>query len=636
MNIRRTILASILAFTTLACIAVPASARATRELVTAFGAFGDPTGLAVDQETGNVYVADEKADTVDVFGAAGGAPAGGAPSQITGLNFKEGFPAGVAVDNSCYEHEPRLTGQACEEYDPSYGDLYVVSTEFPHEFLEKFKLNSEDKYELVKEIPAGEPLGVTVDSQGNVYVVGYFTLTVTEFRKDVKKVLNGGKEEIEETLEEISIPENILGLEGQAHPGYVAVDDSGDVYASNRFESQGTSEGNKGVAKLEVDPAGKVISEEALAGVIGDIRRPVTVDRATGNVYVGDGSEIAEYDSAGVPQLEFGSTEALGGALGKTSVSTPSAIAVNGETERIYVANPSSDDVDVFGPVIGPPVVEGRQPEPSSITRTSVLVAGMVNPESGQTGNYRIEYVDAGEYEQAATDPYGNGGRTAESALPPGHAAAAIERVVLTGLRPGTTYHYRIVATNAAGTTYGPDETFTTAAATPPVVSTGPAGEVTATSARLTGAVGPRGLPTSYAFEVGADISYTGAKLFGSAGASTGEDAVTADLQYLVPGTTYHYRLVATSFDGTSFGQDMTFTTPAVAAPISQPSTAALIASPTIQFPSIAGAITKPQSAGKTKRKQRARSERPARSRKRVQDKKRSPKKHTKGGGKGK
>ena len=29
-------------------------------------------------------------------------------------------------------------------------------------------------------------------------------------------------------------------------------------------------------------------------------------------------------------------------------------------------------------------------------------------------------------------------------------------------LLPGTTYHYRLVATNGGGTTYGPDMTFTT------------------------------------------------------------------------------------------------------------------------------------------------------------------------------
>lgn len=32
----------------------------------------------------------------------------------------------------------------------------------------------------------------------------------------------------------------------------------------------------------------------------------------------------------------------------------------------------------------------------------------------------------------------------------------------LTGLLPGTTYYYRVVAINEDGTVYGPDQTFTT------------------------------------------------------------------------------------------------------------------------------------------------------------------------------
>jgi len=34
--------------------------------------------------------------------------------------------------------------------------------------------------------------------------------------------------------------------------------------------------------------------------------------------------------------------------------------------------------------------------------------------------------------------------------------------ITLSGLTPGTTYHYRVVGKNAAGTSNGADETFTT------------------------------------------------------------------------------------------------------------------------------------------------------------------------------
>jgi hypothetical protein len=601
MSTRKVILTTALALAALALGSVPASARTTRELTGTFGHFDEAYGIAVDLETGNVYVADNRTDTVDIFSATGGPPVGGVPSQITGLFLEKDSPQGVAIDNSCYEHEPRLTGAACEEYDPSYGDVYVVdeghrgsSQEGAQEGIEKFKLNPGSGYELVVDLAGGFYSDVTVDSHGNVYADGIFKENVIEFKKVVAKILNGGKEEIDEKVEKVEVPEHITLDYGPYGPAYVASDDLGNIYL-------GSMSASGDVARLAVTAAGEVSSEEAFAGFIGGIDRPVAVDRATNNVYVGDGSEVAQYNSAGGPQLTFGSTEPLGGSLGG-GANAVTALAVNSERGSIYVVNPLHEDVDVFGSVVGPPVIAAQQPPASSISRTSALIAGTVNPESG-SATYRFEYVDAAEYEPGVAEPYRRGGRTATDPLPGGRVPETIERIVLTGLRPGRTYHYRMVASNAAETVDGPDETFTTAAATPPGASTGAASEVSATGVTLAGVIAPRGLPTSYVFEVGTDTTYGGAKLFGNAGSGTGEVPVSVGLQYLVPGTTYHYRLVATSFDGTTAGQDGTFTTPVIPSPLGQPPSTPLIASPSVQFPSVAGAITEPLHAAKTKKK---------------------------------
>jgi NHL repeat len=603
---------SALVLATFALSAPPAGAHATRELLTSFGslAFNGATGLAVDLETGNVYVADNNTQTIHVFGPTGGAPTNGVPAQITEVYLNESEqPSGVAVDNSCYEHQPRLTGRTCEEYDPSYGDVYVVKQSGLERGIVKFKLNPGHGYEPVATISIGPyepyenaPDGLTVDSRGNLYIILIASKDVDvpspviEFKKIVEKIVNGGVEEVEEKLEGIIIPQAIT-----TEAAYIAVDNFGDIYAGSKNELGGPREGYDGVAKLRVGAAGNVLAEGVLVGNQVGARRPVAVNPSTGAVYVGENSQIAEYNSAGALQLTFGSVEPFGGSLG-TEASGAKAIAVNGETELIYVANPLHGDIDVFGPVLVPAVVEAPQPAASSIGRTSALLAGTANPESGHA-SYYFEYVDDGEYAPAASDPYSAGGRTPIEALAGGRSPETVERVVLTGLLPGTTYHYRMVVGNPTGTTYGPDQTFTTAPATPPAVATGSASEVGATSATLSGVVGPRGLPTSYVFEVGTDTSYGGAKLFGDAGASTGEVAVSVALQYLVPGTTYHYRLVATSFDGSSYGQDGTFTTPGVPSTVVQPAGAPLIASPAVQFPSIAGAITVPQGAAKSKQK---------------------------------
>src|ERR687888_2794724 len=72
------------------------------------------------------------------------------------------------------------------------------------------------------------------------------------------------------------------------------------------------------------------------------------------------------------------------------------------------------------------------------------------------------------------------------------------------GLTPSTTYHFRIVATNSAGTRYGADRTFTTLGPTgPPVVITNPATLVASFSATLNGSVDPHGLTTNVRFQYG-------------------------------------------------------------------------------------------------------------------------------------
>lgn len=160
-------------------------------------------------------------------------------------------------------------------------------------------------------------------------------------------------------------------------------------------------------------------------------------------------------------------------------------------------------------------------------------------------------------------------------------------------LQPETTYDYRLVASNQAGVEPGPDYTFTTAPRTPPLVDTGEASGVTQTEVTISGTLDSRGIDTNYAFEVGTDTTYSGAKVFGDAGDGEGAEPIAVALEDLAPGTTYHYRLAATNADGSSYGQEMTFTTPGIPSPIIQPFTAPLLATPTIAFPTETGTPTK-------------------------------------------
>jgi hypothetical protein len=131
----------------------------------------------------------------------------------------------------------------------------------------------------------------------------------------------------------------------------------------------------------------------------------------------------------------------------------------------------------------------------------------------------------------------------------------------ISGLSASTTYHFRIVATNSAGTVYGTDRTFKTLSATgPPLVTTSPATLIASYSATLNGSVDPHGLTTTVYFQYGTTTSY------GSTSASqimTGDtyQAVSANISGLTGSTTYHFRIVATNSAGTVYGSDRTFTT---------------------------------------------------------------------------
>jgi hypothetical protein len=130
------------------------------------------------------------------------------------------------------------------------------------------------------------------------------------------------------------------------------------------------------------------------------------------------------------------------------------------------------------------------------------------------------------------------------------------------GLTASTTYHFRIVATNSAGTRYGTDRTFTTLSPTGlPVVITNPATNVASSSAKLNGRVDPHGLSTSVHFQYGTTTSYGSITASQTKTGNTHQN-VSANISGLSSSTAYHFRIVATNTAGTRYGNDRTFTTP--------------------------------------------------------------------------
>jgi hypothetical protein len=127
---------------------------------------------------------------------------------------------------------------------------------------------------------------------------------------------------------------------------------------------------------------------------------------------------------------------------------------------------------------------------------------------------------------------------------PPGNYAVSVH---LTEDTPGT-------ATATAASTA------TLAAGKPSAVTQG-AKAVTVSGAMLTGTVDPNGGATTYWFQFGRTTAYGSSSVVRSVGSGNIGRGVSASLSRLTPGTTYHYRIVATNSKGTSVGSDQILTT---------------------------------------------------------------------------
>lgn len=131
----------------------------------------------------------------------------------------------------------------------------------------------------------------------------------------------------------------------------------------------------------------------------------------------------------------------------------------------------------------------------------------------------------------------------------------------ISGLAGGTTYHIRAYATNSVGTAYGADMSFVTLGQSP-VGLTQPAINLSATGATLNGTVNPNYLSTTVTFEYGTSTNY-GQVATASLSPITGNSItnVSVALTGLTAGSTYHFRIKTVNSLGTTYGEDMTFTT---------------------------------------------------------------------------
>jgi hypothetical protein len=199
--------------------------------------------------------------------------------------------------------------------------------------------------------------------------------------------------------------------------------------------------------------------------------------------------------------------------------------------------------------------------EPGSPT---LSMQALINPDYQET-TYSFQYATNETLTGATTVPGGT--------LPAGFGDQPASVNLGNSLAPDL-YYYRAVAENATGSTEGPVQSFARTAR--PVIGVMEAQNATTSTVQLSGTVNPQGIDTTYRFKMVSEAAYQAA-LAGSAedpytaGPSTRTTDIGSDYtahatgevvaRELLPGTTYHYALVATNQKGTTIGPDGTFTT---------------------------------------------------------------------------
>jgi hypothetical protein len=163
-------------------------------------------------------------------------------------------------------------------------------------------------------------------------------------------------------------------------------------------------------------------------------------------------------------------------------------------------------------------------------------------------------------------------------------------------LQPDATYYYRVLAARALATipsgiswegpvVYGPDQTFTTPPS-PPVIESEPVSNITATDATIEAQINTGGRETTYRVWVGnypecieemVEECDSSAKhpIEGILTGSSSPTRITINVAHawhpLSPSSSYIYNVDATNsawaFQGSAYGENKTFTTPAVKAP---------------------------------------------------------------------
>jgi hypothetical protein len=558
----------------------PASAEFSRSFIprlslegTPAGPFGEVQCIAIDtgegaDSSGNIWVGDATNGVVDEFNSSSEfLEQFGSPAHLCAFDYLDekfyavGAGESVAVDDS--------TG-------PYTGDIYFGS-----------EGSETQPGSLSRETPNKEPVPFTCPAGISA---GYISGSGALIGRPGE---NGGSAELwhGRNLGGVAIDSGNVAVVGEAATGDIYVIDNKDFRDEiEEFTPTGcfvrAITGN-----VQVTNGGKTETVELgfhlfLTGIAvdptdGDVLVTSLEHSSHGSWAVDEFSSLGRYLGmiAGPKNEQFREGAFSGGGIAVNAVGDV-YVSVHKKEEEKNV-------VDVFGPgAYYPDAVTGEVIDNRS---TAVTMDGVVRGVANSEGKNldltkcEFEYVTeeafkASGFSAAAVAPCllesGSSpvGQRLEEKNYPVHAEA-------TYLKPGNIYYYRLVATTdqseRGGTREG--EVASVAAAARPAVEAVSVGNVSSSFADFHAKVNPLGSGTTYQFQyvdaagyeaalaehavdpyaAGASVPVPAAGI----GSGDGYVSVSARAAGLPPGTTYHYRMVASNGVGVTEGADNTFST---------------------------------------------------------------------------
>ena len=315
------------------------------------------------------------------------------------------------------------------------------------------------------------------------------------------------------------------------------------VAASN---SSGTTRGSIANFVPGGVPAGTTLAATSVGATTATLNGNVTANGLATNAWFEWGTNPSLASSTSTSSQPIGS--------GTTSVLVNAALTgLSTGTTYYYRVAASNSSGTTRGSIAN--FVPGGVPAGTTLAATSVgATTATLN------GNVTANGLATNAWFEWGTDP-SLASSTSTSSQPIGSGTTSVSvNVPLTGLSTGTTYYYRVAASNSSGTTRGSIANFVPGGV--PAGTTLAATSVGATTATLNGNVTANGLATNAWFEWGTNPSLASSTSTSSQpiGSGTTSVLVNVPLTGLSTGTTYYYRINATNSAGTSTGTILSFT----------------------------------------------------------------------------